>query len=126
MARTKKSSPSEPKTTNGWDVAIWALARLFSAGYAMPIIALFGVALIVWLTLRGLESGDQKELILTLFSNLHLSSLGWILFFLTLLVAGPALKWMSRAYEKEIQRQREIIDRLLPKPNDTFKLNNEP
>ena len=92
----------------------------------MPIIALFGVALIVWLTLRGLESGDQKELILTLFSNLHLSSLGWILFFLTLLVAGPALKWMSRAYEKEIQRQREIIDRLLPKPNDTFKLNNEP
>jgi hypothetical protein len=110
------------KQTNAWDAAIRITNRFLTAGYAIPLLCVLGFSVCLWIVSRQLDSKDMKELVLGLTDRLSFRLLGWILFLATTSIYAFLFRWTSRSYENEIARQREIIDRLLPPPDNTLKL----
>jgi len=68
---------------------------------------------VLWIVVGRLESHDLKELLISLF-GLWFTALGWLLFVVGSIIYFFVIRWKSRQYEAEIDRQRELLDRYLP------------
>jgi hypothetical protein len=94
-----------------------------TSGYALPFLIAVALCVCLWLVARGLESKDLKELILGLSEHFCASVVGWILFVVASVVYFLLLIFVRRQYEAEIERQRVLIEKLLPHQSaDNLKL----
>ncbi|MFN2508621.1 MAG: hypothetical protein ABR589_07595 [Chthoniobacterales bacterium] len=105
------------KETNAWDAAIRIANRFVTSGYAIPFLIAVTLCAALWIVARGMESSDLKELILGLSDRFSASILGWVLFAVASGVYFLILLFVKRQYEGEIERQRTLIDKLLPPPS---------
>jgi hypothetical protein len=85
----------------------------FNSGYA--VVLLGGLIFLGSLSIvvQKLDSKDLRELILGLFCP-WFAVLGWLLFLLGSGIYVVALNWTRKRYEAEIERQRDVLDRLVP------------
>lgn len=104
------------KETNGWDAAIRIANRFVTSGYAIPFLIAVSLCVALWIVASGMESPDLKDLILGLSDRFSASILGWVLFGVASGVYFLILLFVKRQYEGEIERQRTLIDKLLPPP----------
>jgi 4-amino-4-deoxy-L-arabinose transferase-like glycosyltransferase len=85
----------------------------FNSGYALFLLggAIFLASL--WIVAGRLDSRDLKDLLSGLLGA-WLPVLGWLLFVGGSVIYFLAFKWMKDHYEREIDRQRELLERFLP------------
>jgi hypothetical protein len=108
---------------NGWDVLWQVVNRGFNSGYALVVLG--GTVFLgsMGMVVQRLDSKDLKDLISGSLGN-WFSILGWLLFLLGSVIYPIAIGWMKGRYEAEIERQRQIVDRLLPPDKkDQLKLD---
>jgi protein-S-isoprenylcysteine O-methyltransferase Ste14 len=119
MPKTQNRGRSQ---TNGWDVLRDVVNQGFNSGYALLI--LVGTIFLGTLGTVAfrLDSKDLEDLIGAALGS-WATGLGWLLFLLGSTIYMWVIRWMKGHYEAEIDRQRQIIDRLLPLDDkDQFKL----
>ena len=125
MSSPKSKKAKAPKSeTNVWDALVQITNRFCTAGYAAPLLVSAVVVITLWTATGNLQSGDRKEVLIHLIDSLHLGILGWLLFVATVSTGGIILRLNRRKYEAEIERQREVIDRLLPKADASLKVED--
>jgi hypothetical protein len=101
------------RQTNGWDVLLHFVNRAFNSGYALAVIGgLFSLGFL-WIVVQKLDSKDLKDLIEGALTT-WISTLGWLLFFIGSVIYLTAYRWTKARDDAEIERQRKIIDDLLP------------
>jgi hypothetical protein len=99
--------------TNFWDVLRHLITRAFNSGYALFVLggAIFLGSL--WIVAQRLDPKDLKDLIGGVLDTWS-TGLGWLLFLVGSSIYLAVLRWTRIRYEAEIERQREMLDRLLP------------
>jgi hypothetical protein len=109
------------RQTNGWDVLWQTVNTAFTSGNGVVVIGGAISLGALWIVVKRLDPKDLKDLLIAVLGSWII--LGWLLFFAGSIIYIVAYRSMKAGYEAEIDRQRKIIDRLLPSDKkDQLKL----
>lgn len=120
-------SAREKKLEMNWpEASLGAFQRLLQTGYFLPLGFMIFFLALVWLITRDMQSADVKALVIDLAGKVP-TWMGWAAFVGATGLYVLTLKWTRTTLDKENQRQRELIDRLLDSPPKTkpFALKND-
>src|ERR1700693_3377548 len=124
MPKQLKQPNRDRRQTNLWDVLRQIVNNAFTSGHGIVVIG-GGIFLVsLWIVVGKLESKDLKDLLVGVLGSCII--LGWLLFFAGSIIYILVIRWKDARHEAEIERQRKIIDRLLPPDKkDQLKLEGQ-